>query len=198
MFSFKRVLALSGMAGMLAALAMAIPAQAATAVKMVCAVAGSAKTNPPVKLVGGTGSYTFDGLTLACVSVENSSNPVVVVGKAQSTGTYTNSVCGTGSATSPVGGSSPVGTPMVEGLGSTADYSAKIRALGYTVVFTATVGVLSYTGGDIKKTLTGNVGGPVQLLPPDPAVGKPPGVPASGDCTKAFDVAGAITLSGTA
>jgi hypothetical protein len=89
----QRVLGLGVLAGLLAAAAMAVPAQAGS-LKAVCIIAGSTKVtdkeaknvNKPslpgttggrkgVRLSGGHGSYEFESLEIVCVWARRKANP---------------------------------------------------------------------------------------------------------------------------
>jgi hypothetical protein len=102
----KGLLPLSFVAGVLGALALAVPASAAT-YNGVCGISGTAHTDPDVQTVGGSGGYTISAsvtggtnlhLTCAGRDVANASVNEVVDVNATSTGTYVNMVCGTGRA----------------------------------------------------------------------------------------------------
>ena len=205
MRNLKRALAVSGLTGLMAALAFAVPAGAATVdrLKGSCVTQGTAKVNPPIPFVGGTGGYTFTNLAFTCVGTELSKGTSVAVGLINLTiaspGSYTNIVCGTGKAVStPNGGvvSAATVTPIV-GVPKTvtaAQWQAIATDLDYAVEFVALNGVLKWTdppaqkGPDlVPKVLTagpsGFPGGTVTILP-DPAKGSV----LPGACTKAFQV----------
>ena len=99
MFRFKRFLVLSGVVGLLAAMAFAAPSQA---VKAVCAVTGTAKTedkeNPDigVRLVGGKGTFEFrnGALVLQCDEIGKAVGVQTV--RVTASGWYDNVVCGSG------------------------------------------------------------------------------------------------------
>jgi hypothetical protein len=198
----KRILGLGLVAGLLAALAIAVPAQAA-GVKAACTLTGTAKTTPPVLLQGGGGTYQFKALQFVCVGVAKGA-PAVDVINVTSNGSYVNVVCGTGKAWSKPGQSTLTAGP--------AKYGPIVNSLGYEVDFVATVGLFNWKAGSGKgvpgvkplsdlgivpdpKTGTNAFGGVIQLGVPDPtAAGKPPTVPGPGECTKAFQATGAVVI----
>jgi hypothetical protein len=179
-----------------------LPAQAAaTHGSTNCLVNGTATTNPPVKLQGGTGSYSFDG-RVVCAVTTNEAGPGgsqahgVVNLEITSDGTYNNSVCGTGTAddTANVGPdfAEPSVTVVTEvayngtpgsaaSLFSTGDY-------GYHIGFTAFNGTLTFVHTNSSKApLTG--GGEIQLQPASS------GPQAIGDCTDGFGIVGHLFFS---
>jgi hypothetical protein len=145
--SLKRLLGLSGVVGLLAAVAFAVPSQAAT-IKASCTVSGDAKTQDKqfakmgVRLIGGSGSYTFTQTTFSCVGTEKGA-PAVVTFNIQSIGKYVNTVCGTGKALSNWGKSTLTGGFLKVGGDPTkgqAFYSNLIQTLKYSVEFQGAVG----------------------------------------------------------
>jgi hypothetical protein len=96
MSSLKRIIALSGLTAFLGALAFAIPANAA--VKAECVISGDAKadqTKPTpmkgVQLLGGSGTFTFNGLPITCVDLASTKAPGTVhSGTVFASGTYKN------------------------------------------------------------------------------------------------------------
>jgi hypothetical protein len=115
MSKLKRV-GLSFLLGLVAAAAMAVPAQAEGPLKGVCVIAGSAKvsdkeaknvakpslpgttgTRKGVRLSGGHGSYEFTALEIICVGTEKGS-PAIKALVVESRGWFDNIVCGTGVA----------------------------------------------------------------------------------------------------
>jgi hypothetical protein len=92
MRTLKRLLPISLIAGVISPLAFALPARADD---FSCSVHGTAATNPPVQLSGGTGTYT-SVLDLDC-SRDGPPTPAVAEIEVDSSGTYVNIVCGTGS-----------------------------------------------------------------------------------------------------
>jgi hypothetical protein len=115
MSKFKRV-GLSFLLGLIAAAAMAVPAQGAGGVKAVCVIEGTAgvtdkaeknvaKPSLPgttgdrkgVRLSGGHGSYDFDSLNIVCVGTAKG-EPAIHILVVNSKGWFDNVVCGTGVA----------------------------------------------------------------------------------------------------
>jgi hypothetical protein len=198
----KRILGLGIVAGLLSALAIAIPAQAA-GVKSACVLSGTAKTTPPVQQTGGGGGYAFTGLSFICVGVAKGA-PDVQVLNVNSNGTYTNVVCGTGKAWSKPGSSTLTSGP--------AKYGPVVSSLGYEVDFVGTVGLFNWKSGSSVKPIPGvkplsdlgvvpdskpgadSLGGVILLGPPSPVGNKPPTVPSGTDCTKAFQATGAVLI----
>jgi hypothetical protein len=192
----------------------ALPAQAAaTHGSANCVINGTATVNPPVKLLGGSGSYHFTEFRALCAVTTDETGPGgspatgVVSLDITSDGTYNNSVCGTGTAddTALVGpdfaapsvtateevvhqvdsASVYTGTPGAAArLFSSGDY-------GYHIVFdglnNATFHLLFVHTDSSKAAVSG--GGTIQLLP------TPSGPQASGDCTDGFQVGGHINAS---
>lgn len=110
MHRFKRLLGLSGLTCLLAALAFVAPVQAN--VKLACLTGGEAKIMEKdgqrdyLPLTGGYGSFTFNTLVFMCAGVDTkdkSDFPVKVFsGGIVVTGKFVNTVCGTGTAHSEV------------------------------------------------------------------------------------------------
>ncbi len=161
-------------------------AQAATGTGVfTCSFTGSATTSPPVQLVGGSGSYSFSGpgscnISDATDAAENANNQTITI---SSTGTYTNAVCGTGTAD----GSASI-------TGSNAEFPASVT---YHIDFTAggqpNQQDLTITGGSHADGSGGTGSGSVQLGPPADTskIGPPP------NCTSAFSVSGNATINAT-
>lgn len=194
MFNSKRV-GLGVLLGLLAALAVAVPAQAD--VKAECVITGEAKVddkaspnpNIGVLLVGGSGTYQFNSLNIVCVGTEKSSVPVVVALTVTSQGKYENIVCGTGTAWSPAGSTVLNTFNNVSGTSTKgqAFYAALINGLTYKVQFVGTVGTF-HVNNDPDPTGVKNVP-KVDLSAALRNGEKSPG-PASG-----LDEAGVIQLS---
>jgi hypothetical protein len=121
---------------------------------------------PPVQFLGGTGTYSFHGPATCSL---NSSVPSANNSTITSTGSYVNTVCGTGTAT----GSADI----------SVDGGAPVH-LTYTIQFAGGLGAIRGTG-----SATG--GGPVSIRPATSNAANPPG-----DCVTKFDVVGAF--AGTA
>jgi hypothetical protein len=103
-----------------------------------CAVLGATGTlTPSVQLLGGSGSFTFSGDVVCQV------NGAPVIGTISASGSYSNTVCGTGTA---------------DGTANIPSYGAK----AFHIDFVAGAGVVS---------VDGLPSGAVQLIPtgPDPA-----------------------------
>jgi hypothetical protein len=128
---------------------------------------GSTDTlTPPVQFLGGTGTYSFHGPATCSL---NGSTPAANNSTITSTGSYSNIVCGTGTAT---------GSADIKVGTATAVH------LTYTIQFVGGLGAITGTG-----TSTG--GGPVSIRPSLTNAANPPG-----DCVTQFDVVGAF--AGTA
>jgi hypothetical protein len=195
MLRFKRLRGLSFILGLVGALAMAVPASAegpGTADTAVCALNGQAKA--VVNNTGGTGTYHFTSLGGKCV-VDDASDRPFETGLASivitSDGTFTNVVCGTGTAkSSPSARVDAVLTPVKTNAKINAEFPAFID---YTIDFKAFVGTLSVSGGSHVDGTGASGTGVIQLGPPVP----PPKVPApgSGVCTHGFTATGAVSLT---
>jgi hypothetical protein len=95
----------------------------------------------PAPATGGSGGYGFTGSCLVSAGVSlgnplNDSQETLTCSRIDSTGTYNNIVCGTGTAT---------GSATVTATGS--DGSDESVVVNYTIVFAAGVGALVITGG---------------------------------------------------
>lgn len=181
--SFKRMLGLSVLAGLLASLALAIPAQASSSKGVVLAL-GDAKTADKidpllkgVRLVGGAGTYTFDALQLVSVGVAKGA-PAVVVIDVKSEGYFHNIVCGTGKAVSVANTLvTIVADPFAVGA---TKINAIIQALDYAVEFVATKGIFYTNQAGTTKDL------PVDLKPFDD--------PKPGDPSAGYDPTGVVSI----
>lgn len=169
---------------MLGAAAMALPATAAAANTATCEVQGTAATSPPVNLVGGAGTYTFNNvvgsttLNLNCVASDGNGVSVDQLSTISS-GSYTNTVCGTGTATSTDAQNTVTpthvnGTENLSGLYPLDDF-------GYTIQFAGGAGVFQFT----DPAVTG--AGAIDITAQGDAN------QAGGQCTTHFSVAGALT-----
>lgn len=153
MLSFNRVM-LGALLGLLAALAMAVPSQAAV-VKAACLVNGNAKvsdkanltdTTRGVNLTGGHGNYRFKQADFTCVGLEKGA-PGIVSFSVDSKGYFDNVECGTGKAISQwgAGNNTIVGNNFGRIGGNLsknqAYYQAILDDLKYAVDFTAGVGL---------------------------------------------------------
>jgi hypothetical protein len=221
MSGLKRVLPVS-LVGALSALAFIVPgASAAGTITGACTVNGTASTSE-VALSGGGGTYAFgpvagaSPLTLACAGVsadDTVADSGVAVVNANSTGTYTNSVCGTGTATSTAGSSAA--TVVVGPTEGASDLQEAANGASYGITFTAGQGVITW-GGTISGSGAISIGanfdeqptwvGPVPPSTPGSALiadalgtgvngagtgGTPPA--GRNDCTNHFTVNGAFT-----
>jgi hypothetical protein len=193
----KRMLAVSGLTGLLAAVA-ASPAFADPGGAAACTVSGQALTNPPVQLTGGGGTYSFNsnqgasaGLQLNCLAANTAGDAGVITVTTTSNGNYTNTVCGTGTADSTLnqitGVNVRAGTP---GIGPWAQ--AQQDDLDYHIQFAGTVGALTFTSGAGQAT----GGGPIQIADPTPANTAPfEAAHGANDCTTDFQVTGSLVGS---
>jgi hypothetical protein len=208
----KRLVVVSGLAGLLMAMAVAVPAQAGTGVHVKCIVRGNAKTTPPVPLTGGKGEYDF-AANADCVAVESPPLKIVTIHVAiTSHGTYKNLVCGTGKATSDEDGVLVIGIVAVspESKIGPEGYGALIEGLKYEVEFAGSKGILYWhneTGKfpvPVLKPLDGvdekphdekarYEGGTVRLFAPQE--GEKQVIISPQDCTKSFDVQALIDIS---
>ncbi len=109
MHRLKRIIPLGIIAGLLAALALAVPAQAGE-VKAVCQVAGNAKAfdkEEPnvlgVRVTGGSGNFTFQSPLLICTGW-NKGAPFHDIHLVQASGVYDSIACGLGKAVGTVDG----------------------------------------------------------------------------------------------
>jgi hypothetical protein len=191
----KRVLPLSFAAGALAALAFAVPASADTGA---CVINGTATTNPPVLLSGGSGSYSFASgqgttpLHLVCAGVDSANNVGVSDVNTPSNGSYSNTVCGTGSATSNSGQTGPgTATTLAGSPNPGNDLVAKLPTASYAINFDGGQGTYKWgAGSSIHSVVAG--------LPADGVITIGANFDANqqaGQCTTHFTVTGAIAGS---
>ncbi len=136
MTSLKRILAFSGLTGLLGALAFAAPASAD--LKAICVVDGEAKahtTKPAfkkyVQLVGGHGTYRFESVTLVCVDIGKGKAPGTThTGRVEATGTFKNEVVlksDPGDPPTPI--ETPCGVGKVTGHVTEQNLGSKFRAI---------------------------------------------------------------------
>ena len=207
MSTLKRVLAFSGLTGLLGALAFAVPASAD--VKGDCVVVGHAKTTDKVdsqlgvRLVSGKGTFTFNQVNLVCVGTSKGVpvvNPPLVVNGTQ--GWFQNTVCGTGKA---VGTVEAAGEPKV---------APAVDGEKFAVEFVASTGVFYWHDWDKPDVNTKPVpedpgsaeigtkdtnlknytaAGVVHLSPSETKPTELPNVP-PGSCTKGFHVEGSVAV----
>ena len=167
----KRLSLLLGLA-LVAGVVAAVPSASAASVNANCAVAGTADVSPAVQLQGGGGSYTFNNLLFACAGTVNGVTDVAT-SNVTTSGTYTNSICGTGTADS----TTSTGSIAVSAKGNTGTFSAP-----YHIDFTAGVGTLTF-----KSPASGS--GTIDIIPTGPLAAAD-GV----HCTSSFGVAGEVSL----
>ena len=210
----KRII-MSALLGSIAAMAFAVPAQAATA-EAVCTIEGSATANVQWVGNGTTSTYSFGptGLGISCVFAVAGPGKVPEAGVATvtalSAGSFDNIVCGTGTAADPQPTVTQVAaTPKAQGLLLNAD-------LGYHIVFAGGEGALTWgdnaspgvPDANTAPSSTAPVGGGFINISPWRGAGHPlgsqggifPGDPVSegGLCTNGFNVEGVVsgTLAG--
>jgi hypothetical protein len=182
----QRVLGLGVLAGLLAAAAMAVSAQASN-LKGVCMIEGSTgvtdkegknvgKPSLPfttggqkgVRLSGGHGRYDFASLAIACMGNEKG-EPVMVSLTVISTGWFDSVICGVGTAFSDGMALTSVQTT---GTKDSAFYEAVVQSLQYKIEFIGLTGHIHINNDpdspvkDIPKEL-------FNVLPQDKAPGKP-------------------------
>ena len=206
----KRII-MSAVLGSIAAMALAVPAQAATA-EASCTIEGSATAS--VQWQGGGGEYSFGptGLGIDCVFAVAGDGKAPEAGLAAvtalSAGSFDNIVCGTGTAAD----DNPTVTDvqMIEPTPPSPNADAKLRAadLGYHIAFVAGEGALTWGDNaspgvpDVNTTAsqTAPVGGGVINISPwrrpdspvNPQTGIFPGDPPDGLCTNGFNVEGVV------
>jgi hypothetical protein len=154
-----------------------------------CALSGQASTSPPVQLQGGSGTYSFSSFTADCVVQDASDGTVVADVKLNSAGNYTNTVCGTGNATDADASATLTQTVPAGKLGD----EFPVTGIGYSIDFTSGNGTLDITSSGTNSAGhsfdTTQSSGQIQILPAPSAH-----VPAVGECTNGFAVAGTLSL----
>lgn len=145
--------------------------------------------------VGGSGEYTFDdGSSPDCngISTPDLSPPTESVIRdcdidhAATVGTFTNTVCGTGTAGTP--GTSTIEVTEIVALGPPR--VTETLTVSYTITFVGSVGVIT---GTVTEVTTGSIAGVVQIsaspgiIPPD-----------TGDTTNFGPCATGFTVEGVA
>ena len=210
----KRII-MSALLGSIAAMAFAVPAQAATA-EAACTIEGSATANVLWQDNGPTSTYSFGptGLGIDCVFVvgpgkntELGPDPEAGIAEVTggSSGSFDNIVCGTGTAADP--------QPTVTAVTTTpdspdAEFKLLNADLGYHIAFVAGEGALTWgdnaspgvPDANTAASQTAPVGGGVINIspwrPPDspvnPQTGIFPGDPPDGLCTNGFNVEGVV------
>jgi hypothetical protein len=154
-----------------------------------CALSGQASTTPPVRLMGGFGTYQFSSFTADCAVQDANDGTVVADVSLSSAGNYTNTICGTGNATDTDASASLTQTVPAGKLGD----EFPVTGIGYSINFANGNGTL-----DITSSGTNSAGhsfdttqstGTIQIVP------APNHVPMVGaECTDGFAVAGTLHL----
>jgi hypothetical protein len=189
-------------------LAFAVPALATTTAA--CQINGTADTtsvNPAtgngVQLVGGNGTYTFSsatgpgGLNLNCAGADTSGNAGAGTLQVNSQGTFTNTVCGTGSANST--GNTLVSSQLIAGSPTVlANTATAVAGSQYDIRFVAGQGLFFWrpsTGVEnVGGVGTGTVpAGYVEIGAQLDNGSGTPGSATSPNCTRHFSVTGAIS-----
>jgi hypothetical protein len=212
---FKRLLPLSFIAGLLGALAFAVPAFANNYTSS-CLIGGTAHTDPDVQTQGGSGGYTFtaglagdSNLHVTCTGHDTSDPAVTEVWEFSnppfvSVGTYHNIVCGTGTADST---SNSPGALVLMGGTSTfpgTAFDGALSGAAYHILFVAGQGILGWTPAsmirgsipdpDPTAPSGSTFGGVVEITPAvDPDDGFNPPPPNGNGCTDHFTLIGSIS-----
>lgn len=172
-------LALLGSLAVVGALISAVPASAQS-VDGTCGVTGSAEVSPSVKVGPNSGNYTFNNLLFACEGTLDGETDVAVF-DIDTSGTYNNTQCGTGTASS----TEAHGVVTQSAAGNVGlEFDAP-----YDIVFDHGVGELTFRDG-----ASGN--GLIDIIPTGPTA--PPignTDPNSWDCTSSFNVVGEVSIS---
>ena len=211
----KRII-MSALVGSIAALALAVPAQAQIKheAEASCTIEGSATASVAWQDLGGTFSFGPTGLGIDCVFVKkkkiNLGVPSVEAGVAEvvggSAGSFDNIVCGTGTAAD----DNPTVTSVTTTPDSPNAEAALLGAdLGFHIAFVAGEGALTWgdnaTPGNpdanTTPSQTAPIGGGVINISPWRGAGHPlgdqggtfPGSPPDGECTNGFNVEGAVS-----
>lgn len=155
----------------------------ASALSLNCDVTGTAAATVPNVGTPSNNTYTFNSLTFKCNgSIDGVADTWTI--DASSTGTFQNSICGTGSATS-----SSVSINSVSGA-VTGPRSPPSNDFSYLIDFSGTVGQLTWRASDAQ-----NPGGVVQITPdyvdfPAPPLG-------GTTCANGFTVHGVLHYDNT-
>ena len=132
----------------------------------------------PIPQTGGGGTFTFGGTALTCTLVHGATVAPNVAATINASGSYTNTICGTGVAN---------GTATISFAANPTGVTTGNAT--FTINFTGGVGVLQISRFTDNAGHTGQGGGQVNI------------VPAQGSCTSggvtAFTVAGGFTVAGT-
>lgn len=162
-----------------------------------CLYQGTANTSGDTKTGGGvalqgpdTGNYTFTSFTFDCAGTDGTAETDAAQLNLSSNGTYSNTVCGTGSAT---------GTATVNSVTSeTGNANTVLESTGlvtsYTINFTGGEGTLTVTGGT-PPAGSDNAGGTVSGSGSTSIIATGPADVNTGQCTVGFATEGAVTLS---
>jgi hypothetical protein len=175
----KRIAKRLALLGALAVVASVVTAAPASAqVSGTCGVQGSASVSPAVKVGPNSGNYTFNELLFACAGTIDGQTDVAVF-DINTAGTYNNSICGTGTASS----TSAHGTVTTSAAGNTGlQFDAP-----YDIAFQEGVGQLTF-----RSPASGS--GVIDIIPTGPVV--PSGTnPQAWDCTTSFNVVGEVSLT---
>ena len=211
----KRII-MSALVGSIAAMALAVPAQAQKQKHgdyAVCTVEGGATASVAWQDLSGTFSFGPTGLGISCVFSKQKKDTKVVtaaeVGVADvvalSAGSFDNIVCGTGTAAD----DNPTVTSVTTTPDSPNAEAALLGAdLGFHIAFVGGEGALTWgdnaTPGvpdvNTAPSLTAPVGGGFINISPWRGAGHPlgdqggtfPGSPPDGECTNGFNVEGVV------
>jgi hypothetical protein len=173
----KRLVIL-GSLSVIAAAVTAAPASAQS-VSGDCGVHGSATVSPAVKVGPNSGTYQFNDLVFACAGTIDGVADVARF-DISTGGTYNNTQCGTGSASS----TTAHGTVITSAAGNEGlQFDAP-----YDIAFTDGVGLLTFRDGASGS-------GVVDIIPTGPVVPPAGTNPQAWDCTTSFNVVGEVSLS---
>ena|SRR5688572_12758933 len=202
----KRVLAASGVTGVLGAMAFAVPAQAD--LKADCIITGDVKMTDKVdprlgmRLVGGKGAFTYTDVISICVGSAKGTPFVCQLCAFNTQGWFQNTVCGTGKMVGTVDAS---GEPKFAGAIDGEKFA--IEFVGFAGVFywhdwdKADVPTKPFvedpgsaaTGTKQTNAKNYTAAGVTHLSPPTRKPFQLPNDP-PGNCTKAFHIEGAISV----
>ena len=212
--TFKRIIMLA-LLGLIAAMALAVPAQSKHQKKADCTIEGSATANVLWQGGGGTFSFGPTGLGIDCVfafkkKIFVGDGPAgLEVGVAEvvggSAGSFDNIVCGTGTAAD----DNPTVTSVTTTPDSPDAESSLLNAdLGYHIAFVGGEGALTWGDNaapgvpdvNTAPSLVAPIGGGFINISPWRGPGHPlgsqggtfPGSPPDGQCTNGFNVEGVV------